>query len=338
MLIVTLYYRSGNPACELVQRDLNALQKSIPHQLVLVDVGTDSSLDKNFGEHVPVVQVGPYHIYPPITQQELQVAMGAAQDRADQLTRVGDAAYQKRLKRGRALTKTDQVTYWLSQHYMAVINLFVFLYVGIPFLAPILMKNNLNLPAKIIYTIYQPMCHQLAFRSWFLFGEQSFYPLNLAHIQNALTYEQVIQADPVDLNEARGFLGNPITGFKVALCERDVAIWGSILVFGLFFSLFRNKIKPIPWYLWLGIGMIPIGIDGVSQLISIVNGIIPGWSLLRESTPLLRTITGALFGTTTGWYLFPVLEESFQGARILLVQKMRVIEELNSQKNKEKYP
>src|SRR5687767_11778804 len=53
---------------------------------------------------------------------------------------------------------------------------FVGLYATLPFVAPSLMKLGLTGPANVLYTMYSPMCHQFAFRSIFLFGEQTFYP------------------------------------------------------------------------------------------------------------------------------------------------------------------
>jgi len=53
--------------------------------------------------------------------------------------------------------------------------------------------------------------------------------------------------------------------------------------------------------------------------------------IIRESTPLLRTITGSLFGLTTGWYLFPLLEESMKDARRLVLSKMAVVKSLNGE-------
>ncbi|MEJ2759566.1 MAG: DUF2085 domain-containing protein [Anaerolineales bacterium] len=64
-------------------------------------------------------------------------------------------------------------------------------------------------------------------------------------------------------------------------------------------------------------GILPIGLDGFSQLFSQMFTFIP----YRESTPLLRTITGALFGFTTGWFGFPVLEESMRDTRQYLSAK-----------------
>ena len=113
-----------------------------------------------------------------------------------------------------------------------------------------------------------------------------------------ITYEEISGQTNIDAIAARDFIGNPSTGYKVAFCERDIAIYGSIFLFGLIFSLTGRKLKSIPWYLWVVIGLIPIGIDGVSQLPSLLANILPGWVPQRESTPFLRTLTGGMFGFT----------------------------------------
>ena len=216
----------------------------------------------------------------------------------------GDADYLRRVKRGSQITSTDRFTLWLSRYYLIFVNLFMFIYIGLPFLAPVLMESNLEGPAKLIYTVYSPVCHQLAYRSWFLFGEQPYYPRALAGIQGVKTYEEITGNDPTNLMAGREFLGSNSLGFKVALCERDVAIYGSMLLFGLIFMVTGRKLKSLPWYVWVAVGMIPMGIDGGSQLFSFAQGYFPSWVPIRESTPLLRTLTGVLFGVTTFWYVF----------------------------------
>ncbi len=42
------------------------------------------------------------------------------------------------------------------KNYMILFNLLVFLYIGLPFAAPVLMKINAPFAAKVIYTIYKP--------------------------------------------------------------------------------------------------------------------------------------------------------------------------------------
>ena len=74
----------------------------------------------------------------------------------------------------------------------------------------------------------------------------------------------------------------------------------------------------LPWYLWILIGIIPIGLDGFSQLLSQ-----PPLELLpyRESTPFLRALTGALFGFMTAWFGYPLVAEAMEDARKLMSSK-----------------
>ncbi len=175
-------------------------------------------------------------------------------------------------------------------------------------------------PARVLYRLYGGVCHQLAFRSWFLFGEQPAYPRSAAQVPGLTPFGQATGLDENDLLAARQFVGNPQTGYKVAICERDVAIYGSLLLFGLLYALFRRRIRPLPWYLWLLIGWVPIGLDGFSQLLSQI----PGSPLpFRESTPLLRTLTGFLFGFTTAWFGYPLVEESMADTRALMAPRMQ---------------
>jgi uncharacterized membrane protein len=224
------------------------------------------------------------------------------------------------------MSDSDRFSYWFTQHYMMVLNLIIFVYVGLPFLAPVLMKVGATVPARVIYTVYRPLCHQLAFRSWFLFGEQAAYPRELARVKGLLTYQQAI-GDDTDIAAARSFLGNNLIGYKVAICQRDVAIYGSILAFGLLFSFTRKWLKPLPWYVWIIIGTLPIAIDGFSQLPSLMTGINLSWLPIRESTPFLRTLTGILFGVTTSWYGYPYIEESIQDTRRILAHKIAVVKQ-----------
>jgi len=113
----------------------------------------------------------------------------------------------------------------LSRHWLMAVSLFFGLYVGLPFLAPTLMHFGATGPAHVIYTIYSPMCHQFAFRSWFLFGAQPVYPRQDAQVAGLGTFEQYAGQDPffgdipdlsvwtADLQlKARAFVGNPEMG------------------------------------------------------------------------------------------------------------------------------
>jgi len=118
----------------------------------------------------------------------------------------------------------------------------------------------------------------------------------------------------------------------MALCERDIAIYSGIFLFGLVYALTHRRIKPLHWMGWVLIGMAPIGLDGFSQLFSQLE-----WSALasilpyRESTPFLRVLTGALFGIATAWFAYPYMEESMSETRQFFIKKIAAISKVNSE-------
>jgi len=214
----------------------------------------------------------------------------------------------------------DKQIYGLSKHWLAVFNLIWFIYVGLPFAAPTLMKAGLDGPAAVIYTMYSPLCHQFAFRSWFLFGERPYY--------EAEGFKALTGIDPFDLTDrfrAKLFVGNEIMGYKVAYCERDIAIYGAILIAGMVFGVLRSrgiKVRPANFILYGLIGIGPIALDGFSQLFSQ-----PPFNFiaLRESTPFFRTLTGSLFGLMNVWLAYPYMEESFAEIKADLGAKLTKI-------------
>jgi uncharacterized membrane protein len=330
-LNVTLYMRADCKLCDEVRDHLKSLQGKFPHRFAEVDIDSDPILQKAYFDQIPVIEVGPYVLKAPITNQAIEMTLGAASDRRGQLVQVGDEKYKDNVRKGQTVTGADGVYFWLSKHYLALLNLIMFLYVGLPFLAPTLMKINAEGPARLIYTMYSPLCHQFGFRSFFLFGEQPDYPLKEAGVANVRTFDQITGytdlANPFSVSRlyARQFTGNPTVGYKVALCERDVAIYGAMVVFGLLYGLTQRRLPTLHWMVWILIGLGPIGLDGFSQLFSQFN-----WPWLvqylpyRESTPFLRVLTGSLFGFTTAWFAYPNIEESMRETRQFFIKKFAV--------------
>lgn len=216
----------------------------------------------------------------------------------------------------RVVILLDRAIFWLSKHWLAVLNIFFSLYLGLPFLAPVLMKLGATGAGLLIHQFYAPQCHQLAQRSWYLFGPQGAYRLDelvaLVGVENLPSYPW-----------PSGFVGHETVGYKVALCQRDTAIYGAILVGGLLFGLLRRRVRPLPWWGYVGMGLIPVALDGGSQWISyLLAYLFPRWGITpRESTPLLRVVTGALFGIATVWLALPYVEQSFAGVRQTLQQR-----------------
>ena len=329
MISVTLYSRAGCKLCEEAEADLKALQDVIPHRLTVIDIDSEQSFRDLYDLEIPVVEAGPFKLKAPFTRQELQMTLGAAADRRAQLEKINDKAFQMNTSGSQAISSSDRFSYWIARHYLAIFNLFLVLYVGIPFLAPVFKKVGWNGPAEVVYKIYSPLCHQWAFRSFFLFGEQAYYPHAAANVPGALTFEQV--SGITDLNDpsrlgARAFQGSPTLGYKVAFCERDVAIWGAMALFGLVFAITRRRIPKIHWIVWILVGLVPIGLDGFSQLFSqIPSTFIQSFLPYRESTPFLRTLTGFIFGFMTAWFMFPLIEETMVDTRRMLSKKFAML-------------
>jgi uncharacterized membrane protein len=213
----------------------------------------------------------------------------------------------------------DRIILAGARRWLLLLNLFVLLYVGVPFLAPVFMQAGQPGPARLIYTLYGGLCHQLGYRSWYLFGERAAYPRDI--------FQAYTDINPDDIWASRLFIGNPQMGYKVAYCERDVAIYGALFAAGVVFSLpgVRGRVRPLSWLGYLAIGLAPIAFDGFSQLFSQYpyNTFAPfSWLPFRESTPLLRTITGALFGVANAWLAFPYIQQSMGEIRRELEEKL----------------
>lgn len=311
MLKVVLYSRDGCQLCEQVRSDLKELHAEIPHRLIEVDIDTDPDILEKYRELIPVVEIGPYTLKAPIKKIDLQIALQAAQA-GKKDTPVRSPAAQN------TAVSLNRMVFGFSKHWLAVFNLLVFFYVGIPFLAPTMLHYGVQQPAKLIYKVYSPLCHQLAYRSWFIFGEQPVYPQELANTDYPRTYEMVSGNDPSDLHAARDFIGNDTLGYKVALCERDVAIYGGILLAGLIFGLIRKWLQPLPIPVWIFLGLLPMALDGGIQLLTFLPIPLEAY----ESTPLMRTLTGAMFGIMNVWLAYPYVEESMVETRIALASKL----------------
>ncbi|NLE77049.1 MAG: DUF2085 domain-containing protein, partial [Chloroflexi bacterium] len=96
----------------------------------------------------------------------------------------------------------------------------------------------------------------------------------------------------------RRFAGNDTLGYKVGMCERDVAIYGAVLAAGLLFGLLRSRVPILPFRYFLVL-CLPMAVDGLGQLVG-----------LWESTWFNRVITGTLFGMALVWLAYPYVQRA----------------------------
>jgi len=330
MIQAMLFIKNDDPQIERIKSDLSEIQQDWPHILHIINIDRDQVLMEEFGDKLPVLDIGVYRLIRPFDQSDIRFAFEKTAARLEEAKNTHNDVLIRRITEPLQMTKSDYFSRWFSNHYMVLLNLFTFLYVFLAVLAPSFMRVGWQTPAKIIYKVYRPLCHQLAFRTFFLYGEQIYYPRELAGLDDVISYGEATGFDDYDIVTAREFLGNDTMGNKMALCERDIAIYGAILLFGVVFSLTGKKLKPLPWYLWIIIGLGPIGLDGFSQLLSQTGLSIFNWLPLRESTPLLRSITGALFGMATAWFGYPYLEESVLENRREMQLKYAIAQQISS--------
>jgi uncharacterized membrane protein len=229
----------------------------------------------------------------------------------------------------------------LSRNWLRVVITFLAIYVTLPFVAPTLMRLGLTTPGQILYTLYSPFCHQFAFRSFFLYGEQPAYPRSI--VETSLKPFESYIADKPEFAPnrvmgtfgpvgdiyafspgfqwaAREYVGNPQMGYKTTLCERDIAIYSCIFIGALVFTRIRHRLRPVPLLLYALLGLGPIAIDGLSQLLGY-----PPFNFWppRETQPIFRVVTGALFGFMNAWLGLPYLEISMRDMRLEIEEKLR---------------
>ena len=229
----------------------------------------------------------------------------------------------------------------MARHWLRIALTALALYISLPWIAPTLAKLGAHAAADAIYTLYSPFCHQFAFRSVFVFGEQPLYPRAAAgsvyrpfeeYAAESSAFQQQYRywtgalgqgAQPASAEDlavfsaaqqlaARHFVGDAKFGYKTSLCARDLAIYTAMFIGGLIYRRYRWRIRPLPLWLFVVAGLLPVALDGGSQLLSY-----PPFELweARESAPVFRIVTGACFGLMCAWLGFPHLERSMQDIR-----------------------
>ena len=224
----------------------------------------------------------------------------------------------------RGLIKSvDRATLYISRNWLIAFLIVYGVWVLTPITAPILMQMGATGPANAVYLIYSLFCHQLPERSFFFFGPKPMYSL-----------QEIASVWPTDnAIILRQFVGNAEMGWKMAWSDRMISVYGGIWLAGIIYALTRRRVH-ISLLVWVLLGVLPLGLDGVSHMI---NDVVAGTSGLgfRDTNAWLqaltgnafpasfyagdqlgsfnswaRWITGTVFSVTTVFALFPIINAS----------------------------
>jgi uncharacterized membrane protein len=218
----------------------------------------------------------------------------------------------------------DAVGRALRRHWFPIAFALVGLYAGLPWLAPAFMRLGWTAPGQAIYGLYSTQCHQMAQRSYFVFGPRLMYtPAELKTAGAAL--------DPLGL---RAFVGTPELGWKVAWSDRMASMYAGLVASMLGLRLLRRRVPPLP--LWgLVLLLLPLAIDGTTHLFSDLSGFGRGfrdtnlwlaaltagrftsgfyagdaWGSFNAA---MRLLTGGLFGLAFAWFALPRVQAALEG-------------------------
>lgn len=217
------------------------------------------------------------------------------------------------------------VTRWLMRHWLAVFLVLYGIFNALPFVAPVLMELGWTGGGNALYTFYSALCHQMAQRSFFLFGEHAMY--NIDQLPVDLTGNT-----GMDTLLLRDFRGNDTLGWKVAWSDRMVSMYAGIWLVGVVYWLVSRVRPQKPITIWLfALLALPMALDGGTHMISDMSGgLIEGFryhndwlaSLTGHALPVsfysgdalgsfnswLRLITGLLLAVGAVWLAFPLID------------------------------
>ncbi len=233
-------------------------------------------------------------------------------------------------------------TRWFTEHWIIIFSTAFGLMMLAPFLAPLFMSLGWSGPANTIYGMYSLLCHQMAQRSFFLFGQQQPIAMyNLTQLPLGFSGSQ-----PADMETLRGFIGNATLGWKVAWSDRMVYMYVATWIGGMTYALLprRREIRPLS-IIGFGLFLLPMALDGGTHFLSDIAGGLGGgfrydnaWlagltgHLLPQSfyvgdafgsfNSWLRLISGICFGIGVVWFMYPRIDQAMRETADVLRAKL----------------
>jgi len=179
----------------------------------------------------------------------------------------------------------------------AVFLVFLLMLNGAVFYVPYAASRG-DANAAFMYTAFAPTCHQLTSRSNCLFISQ----------EGDYSFGDCTKSDELSYSRATEVEVGGVTGYKLPVCSRDVAIYLAMLL-GALALPFVRKVGSEEWpNKWLLVAAcVPVAIDGGTQILG-----------LRESSNAIRMITGFIVGIALPFYIVPMLNSLYA----LLLEKL----------------
>lgn len=226
-----------------------------------------------------------------------------------------------------SVPKHERVARSALKHWLLIFLVVFGIFNALPFLAPVLMHIGWRTGGTAIYTLYSFLCHQMAQRSFFLFGPHTM--LNTDQLPIQLTGDQ-----GVDTRLLRQFRGNDQLGWKVAWSDRMVYMYGGVWLAALLYGIRARfqKVRPISIPLFLLL-LLPMVIDGATHFISDLDGLTSGFrytndwlatltghllpdgfyhgDMLGSFNSWMRLLSGITFGIAIIWLAFPYLAQTW---------------------------
>ena len=227
-----------------------------------------------------------------------------------------------------ATARPAAATNLVARHWLAVTNGVWGALSILPWLAPLLMRAGVTGAGRLIYWVYGFLCHQLADRSFFLFGRRAMY-----------AYPELVPglSGGALRDGLRAFIGSEALGYKVAWSARMVALYGGVLLGGLMYALLRGKVRRLSWR-GAALLLVPLLVDGLTHAASdLLFGLEGGWrydnawlaalsgyrlpwefvrgNALGSFNSWMRLGSGLLAGLAGAWAVYPLIDIYLGGLR-----------------------
>ena len=147
---------------------------------------------------------------------------------------------------------------WADRRRLALLNTLIVPFIVGLVVTPLLLAGGATSTATAFYRFFHLLCHQWAFRSFFVLGTQATYSRDQL---------SALGVDPYS------FVGDAQMGWKMAFCERNVAIFVGLLAFGLALGLVHRQSQPAS-FAQFAVLVSPMALDG--QRSSSAGGKVPG--------------------------------------------------------------